>query len=295
MTDEQFIATAGGGILYDASRLSKPRAELFSRSHWVAKGGLEEISGGRSSIALLNVAAWSDLQAADAHVRSSSGAGSARAGLAHVGHVHAGHVHTGLADAERPVEGGSVASPGGTRWVLRHYRRGGLIAKLSQDSYLWTGADRTRSFAEWRLLAELRRRGLPVPAPIAAHYVRGWLTYRADLITELLPDTRTFADEITGRDAPEAVWRAVGSTIATFHREGVHHADLNANNILLGQDPARVYLLDFDRGRIEARGPWEQVVIARLRRSLEKIKSQRVDVRFGEREWQWLVAALQSR
>ena len=165
------------------------------------------------------------------------------------------------------------------------------MAKLSQDSYLWSGAKRTRSFAEWRLLAELRRRGLPVPAPIAAHYVRGLLTYRADLITELLPGTRTLADVITGHDLSEAGWRAVGSTIAAFHREGVHHADLNASNILLGEHETNVYWLDFDRGRIEARGPWEQVVIARLRRSLEKIKGQRADVRFGEREWQWLIAA----
>ena len=228
MTDEQFIATAGGGILYDASLLSKPRAELFSRSHWAARGALEEVSGGRGSIALLNV----------------SGAG--------------------------PSGDGSFDGPGGTRWVLRHYRRGGLMARLSQDSYLWTGANRTRSFAEWRLLAELRRRGLPVPAPVAAHYARGLLTYRADLITELLPGTRTLTDVITGHELPEAGWRAVGSTIAAFHREGVHHADLNANNILLGENETNVYLLDFDRGRIEARGSWEQVVITRLRRSLEE-------------------------
>jgi 3-deoxy-D-manno-octulosonic acid kinase len=254
MTDEQFIATAGGGILYDASRLSKPGAELFSRSQWAARGALEEIAGGRSSIALLNVAVWPGLQD-----RSSSSPG---------------------------VEG--------ARWVLRHYRRGGFVAKLSQDSYLWTGASRTRSFAEWRLLAELRRRGLPVPAPIAAQYVRGLLTYRADLITELLPGARTLADVITGRDLPEAGWGAVGRTIAAFHREGVHHADLNANNILLGANGADVYLLDFDRGRIEARGAWEQVVIARLRRSLEKIKGQRADVRFGEREWNWLQLGLAS-
>jgi 3-deoxy-D-manno-octulosonic acid kinase len=262
MTDEQFIATAGGGILYDASRLSKPRAELFSRSDWATRGALEEVSGGRSSIALLNVAGWPDVLARSEAV--SSGAGPSSHG------------------------------PGGTRWVLRHYRRGGVMAKLSQDSYLWAGAERTRSFAEWRLLAELRRRGLPVPAPIAAHYSRGFLTYRADLITELLPGTRTLADVITGHDLPEAGWRAVGSTIAAFHREGVHHADLNANNILVGESETNVYLLDFDRGRIEARGPWEQVVVARLRRSLEKIKTQRADVRFGEAQWRWLVAELAS-
>jgi 3-deoxy-D-manno-octulosonic acid kinase len=243
MTDEQFIATAGGGILYDASRLSKPAEELFSRAHWASLGALEEIAGGRSSIAVLNV-------------------GAARAESA------------------------------GIRWVLRHYRRGGLIARLSQDSYLWTGAERTRSFAEWRLLAELRRRGLPVPAPIAARYVRRLFTYHADLITELLPGTRTLADAITGRDLSEAGWRAVGKTIGAFHREGVHHADLNANNILLGDSPSEVHVLDFDRGRIEPRGTWEQAVLARLRRSLEKIKGQRADVRFGEQQWQWLIGAV---
>lgn len=232
MTDEHFIATAGGGILYDASRLSKPGEELFSRSHWASRGALQEIAGGRSSIALLNT--------------------------------------------------------GSQTWVLRHYRRGGWMAKLSQDSYLWTGAERTRSFAEWRLLAHLRRKGLPVPAPIAAGYVRGLFTYRADLITELLPATRTLADVITGNELPEAGWRAVGTTIAAFHREGVHHADLNANNILLGTD-LNVYLLDFDRGRIRAHGPWEDQVLARLRRSLLKVKGQRADVRFGDREWAWLL------
>ncbi len=251
MTDEQFIATAGGGILYDASRLSKPDEQLFSRSHWASRNALEEIAGGRSSIAVLNV----------------SGAGF---------------------NSNRSNSDVGVA---GVRWVLRHYRRGGLIARLSQDSYLWSGAARTRSFAEWRLLAELRRRGLPVPAPIAARYVRGLLTYRADLITELLPGTRTLADTITGHDLPEAGWRAVGKTVGAFHREGVHHADLNANNILLAENLSQVYLLDFDRGRIEARGAWELAVLARLRRSLEKIKGQRADVRFGEQQWQWLMDA----
>jgi 3-deoxy-D-manno-octulosonic acid kinase len=242
MTDEQFIATAGGGILYDASRLSKPSDELFLRSHWAARGALQEIAGGRSSIALLEI-------------------------------------------------GGS---PHSQFWVLRHYRRGGLVAKLSQDSYLFTGKSRTRSFKEWRLLAELRRRGLPVPPPIAARYVRSGLMYRADLITELLPATHTLAALITGRELHESGWRSVGRTIAAFHREGVHHADLNANNIVIGEVDGTVYLLDFDRGRIRSRGAWEDEVLARLERSLEKIRRQRKGVvKFGEREWGWLLSEAQ--
>jgi 3-deoxy-D-manno-octulosonic acid kinase len=233
---EGLLRVAGGGILYDASRLRKPGAELFDVEHWRTQAALQELSGGRASIAIVGT--------------------------------------------------------GAERWVLRHYRRGGFIARLSRDRYFWLGEAHTRSFAEWRLLAELRRRGLPVPAPVAARYVRGVLTYRADLITEHLPNTRTLADAITGAQLARESWEAVGKTIARFHREGVHHADLNAHNILLGQSDAQnVYLLDFDRGVIRNRGAWEQDVLARPRRSLDKVKAQRPSVAFGDEQWNWLLTA----
>lgn len=181
------------------------------------------------------------------------------------------------------------ANPESRRWVLRHYRRGGWMAKLVEDQYFWLGERRTRAFAEWRLLADLHRRGLPVPAPVAAHYVRSALTYRADLITEELPPSRTLADLMSRPAVALTVdqWRAIGRTIARFHQQGVHHADLNAHNILLGDDAA-VYLLDFDRGRIRARGAWEERVLARLKRSLEKVSQQR-NAKFGDEQWQWLM------
>ena len=197
-------------------------------------------------------------------------------------------------DALSQVVGGRgtvhfLRSEGGEHWVLRHYRRGGLAAALSNDSYLWLGADRTRSLREWRLLAELQRRGLPVPAPVAACYVRSQLGYRADLITLAVPESRTLADAITGAQLAESDWRAIGSTIARFHAQGVQHADLNAHNVLLGAGGA-VYLLDFDRGRLRSRGSWEQAVLQRLARSLEKVQGQRTNVHFSDREWGWLLA-----
>jgi 3-deoxy-D-manno-octulosonic acid kinase len=172
-------------------------------------------------------------------------------------------------------------------WVMRHYRRGGLIARLSPDAYWWLGEKRTRCFAEWRLLAQMRRLELPVPAPVAARYVRSGLIYRADLITEQLPASQTLSAVLLAGALTEPQWRAIGSTIARFHAHGVQHADLNVSNILLGTDGA-VYVLDFDRGRIRTRGAWEQGVLARLKRSLDKLKAQRGEVTFGEREWQWL-------
>jgi len=173
-------------------------------------------------------------------------------------------------------------------WVLRHYRRGGFIGKIIRDRYLWLGAERTRAFAEWRLLHALHAQGLAVPIPVATRYVRQGFTYRADLITEALPAARTLADTITGVQLPEEAWRKVGAAIAKLHRAGVHHADLNAHNILLGEGAA-VFVLDFDRGRIRERGAWEAQVLARLKRSLLKIQRQRQNVKFNARDWATLM------
>jgi 3-deoxy-D-manno-octulosonic acid kinase len=182
-----------------------------------------------------------------------------------------------------------VQTPHGPRWVLRHYRRGGLMARLVDDLYLWTGEERTRAFREWRLLRQLREWQLPVPRPIAAGYRRHGMAYRADLLTEELPVRRTLAQALQAGALPAATWEAVGRCIGALHERGVQHADLNANNLLLGERDA-VYVLDFDRGRIRARGAWEQDVLARLQRSLRKVTTDLPSDRFGAAQWQALLA-----
>ena len=175
------------------------------------------------------------------------------------------------------------------RWVLRHYRRGGLIAHLSDDLYVWTGADRTRSFREWRLLRQLRAWGLPVPTPVAARYQRAGLFYRADLITAELPVRRTLTQALQQASLPTETWHAIGQCVGSLHARGVQHADLNAHNLLVGASND-IYALDFDRGRIRARGGWERVVLARLQRSLRKVTTGQPAERFTETHWQALLA-----
>ncbi len=182
---------------------------------------------------------------------------------------------------------------GERRWVLRHYRRGGLVAKLLGDNYLWTGADRTRAFREWRLLRELRAAGLPVPEPVAARYQRHGPFYRADLITAELPTRRTLTHALSTGPLEPATWRAVGACVGRLHAHGVHHADLNAHNLLLGDDGA-VYVLDFDRGRIRPRGAWEQSVLERLQRSLRKVTATMPPGRFDDAAWQALLQGLKD-
>lgn len=132
--------------------------------------------------------------------------------------------------------------------VLRHYMRGGLIGKVLQDLYLWTGLKRTRAWQEVHLLTELYNMGLPVPAPVAARVQRFGLWYKADLITAKLPDVVPLADVIN--QLPVPALQQVGKTIHRFHQAGLYHVDLNPRNIVLNPITEEVFLLDFDRCRL---------------------------------------------
>lgn len=177
--------------------------------------------------------------------------------------------------------------------VLRHYRRGGLVARLSEDAYLWRGLRATRAVREWELLVWMRARGLPVPEPVAVRVQRrgGW--YRADIITVRIRHTETLMARLAAGGLPVAAWAAVGATIGRFHAAGVFHADLNAANILLDEEGG-VYLIDFDRARRRRPAPgWQGANLRRLRRSLDKAAAQG-KLHFAESDWQALVAAWQG-
>lgn len=154
--------------------------------------------------------------------------------------------------------------------VLRHYHRGGWMAPLLGDRYLWNGRARSRGFAEFDLLVRLSGRGLPVPVPIAARYLRRGPYYTADLITRAIEDASTLTDIVRERRLDAVLAGRVGGLVAKFHAEGVDHADLNAHNIMVGRD--RLWLIDFDRGEIRATGTaWKLANLARLKRSLLKV------------------------
>lgn len=166
----------------------------------------------------------------------------------------------------------------GRRWALRHYLRGGVVARLVRERFLFLGEDQTRSFIELRLLATLMEKGLPVPAPVAARYRRGMCTYVAELITERLFGAASLIEMLRAERMNEARWVAIGRCLRRFHDAGVQHADLTANNIMLGGQ-SEVWLLDFDRGRLREPGDWREAVLDRLERSLAKVTA-------GAIEWQ---------
>ncbi|OYV73091.1 MAG: 3-deoxy-D-manno-octulosonic acid kinase, partial [Deltaproteobacteria bacterium 21-66-5] len=126
-----------------------------------------------------------------------------------------------------------ILAGGNDEWVLRHYRRGGVVRRFSRDLYLWQGLVNTRPWREWRLLSALYRKGLPVPQPVAAQVLRYGLAYRGDLITRLIPDTLSLAARLRESNIESLPWDRIGACIRRFHDAGVYHADLNAHNILL--------------------------------------------------------------
>ncbi len=180
-----------------------------------------------------------------------------------------------------------VATPGGGTWVLRHFRRGGLVARVLSDSYLWRGEHATRAFAELELLAALEVLGLPAVRPVAARYLRAGLGYRADLLTVAVAGARPLA-ALLAQGLEAALWARIGATIRAFHDAGVCHADLNAHNVLIDGASA-VWLVDFDRGSRRAPGAWRAANLARLRRSLDKLTAG-APASFGAGQWAALLA-----
>lgn len=179
----------------------------------------------------------------------------------------------------------------GEDYVLRHYRRGGFIARLSPDRYVWTGLQRTRAWREWHLLARLATLELPVPQPVATQVVRHGMTYSADIMTRRIPHAATLAEILERHAVSENIWKEVGRVIARFHRHGVWHADLNANNVLIDRDE-QVHLIDFDRGRLrKPAASWQQANLQRLLRSLRKLQNKTDKFYFADSDWQILIQA----
>jgi 3-deoxy-D-manno-octulosonic-acid transferase len=187
----------------------------------------------------------------------------------------------------------------GHTWVLRHYRRGGWVARWVHDTYPSGPTAGSRAMQELLLLRHMRSLGLPVPQPVAAHCQRHskWLgrhsRYRANILIEHIPNTRNVVQCLReGPLAPEA-WQAVGQAIAQMHSKQVYHSDLNAHNILL--DPAgKVWLVDFDKCGLRPGDGWKADNLARLQRSLRKEFPQYIFGSSFDADWDLLMTAYQN-
>ena len=177
----------------------------------------------------------------------------------------------------------------GRDFVLRHYQRGGLATKFSVDRYIYLGLRFTRPWREWALLTRMLEKGLPVPVPAAIKVERHGLLYAADIMMLRIPGARSLMSILMGDELTEGYWIAIGSMIRRFHEQGVYHADLNANNIMLDEG-GRCYLIDFDRCKIKKPAlKWQKENLLRLKRSLNKISANNEVFYFVEENWRSLL------
>ena len=167
--------------------------------------------------------------------------------------------------------------------ALRHYRRGGMLGKLVQDSYFFSGWESTRSFQEFRLLNIMKDAGLHVPRPIAARAVKRGPFYTADLLSEKIPKSRDLVSILQEAPLPAEIYQKIGREIRKMHDLQVNHTDLNIHNILIDDDD-KIWLIDFDKCHQQPGEEWKTSNLTRLKRSFEK-ELYRRNIHWSHEDW----------
>jgi 3-deoxy-D-manno-octulosonic acid kinase len=185
-----------------------------------------------------------------------------------------------------------ICEMAGQSWVLRHYSRGGLVARFVEDHYVWRGLEATRAWRELDILLRMQEWGLPVPQPVAALVSRSGLVYRADIITVFIPHTQALSALLRNDSVPDSLWRRIGEVLGAFHARGIDHPDITAHNILVDTDE-RVSLVDFDNALIRRPGNWRMRGIARFQRSLRKVALETGGA-FSPGEWTAVIDGYES-
>lgn len=173
--------------------------------------------------------------------------------------------------------------------VLRHFQRGGIVGKFIRDRYITTRIRNSRAMREFTLLDWMNTQGMLVPRPLAARHCPSGPFYRADLITERIPDARPLAEILLERALPERNWFTIGAAIGRMHSLRVYHADLNCRNILLDAGE-RAWLIDFDKCGMRAPGRWMKRNLSRLQRSFEKERHLRPGLKWAAEDWASLLS-----
>lgn len=179
---------------------------------------------------------------------------------------------------------------GGQSLVLRHYRRGGLMAQISHDLFWRTPAHHSRAMREFNLLRLMRTWQLPVPQAVAARQHRRGLFYQADILIGLIPGAQNLAQWLAQRPLLVTEWQAIGQAIRSMHERQIFHADLNIHNLLLDTQGG-AWIVDFDKCALRVGVDWKAQNLARLQRSLRK-EAQRLKPFHGQdSDWDCLISA----
>ena len=128
--------------------------------------------------------------------------------------------------------------------VIKTFRRGGLLGRLIEKTYLRIG--KTRSQREFEELERVRKLGVRAPEPVAFAF-RGRLFCQNWLVTRKIPSVRTIAELCEGElDRAISVLPSLGRQMQILIKNGILHADFHPGNVLVDSFD-KVYLVDFDK------------------------------------------------
>src|SRR2546425_305389 len=157
----------------------------------------------------------------------------------------------------------------GESWVLKEYRRGGLVGRWNSSRYWRCG----RFFEELRVSDLAERSGISTAGALALIIERAGLgSVRAWLLTRFLPGVRPL-HAFFGDPFESDLFRAAGGNVASMHRARIDHPDLHLGNIVGSVDSEGVHahIVDWDRARLRVPGSWNPSSnLLRLWRSVEK-------------------------
>ncbi len=176
------------------------------------------------------------------------------------------------------VDGGRARHPifsaGKNLWLLKAYRRGGMVPLWNADRY-WS---RRRFLRELETAVRAVQAGVPTIAPIALVLrPAGWAgAFRAWQVVPYLPGVRPLREFLNGvaPGAQEAgpvlgaVFQAAGAAVRRMHEVKIDHPDLHIGNILvrLASPPgegsnavlrgAEAFIVDWDKARYRPVRSW---------------------------------------
>lgn len=171
------------------------------------------------------------------------------------------------------------------QFVLRRYRRGGLISKFNKSSFLFTNQQSTRPWQELELLEKMYKLELPVPKPVGGLYSIQYGFYQASLLIETIPNAEDLFALIKNQENSHIPWREIGKMIKRFHDCDIYHSDLNCHNIMIDKK-LKIWLIDFDKCQQKAGDThWQEANIERLKRSLDKESNLHTTFNVSEEMW----------
>jgi tRNA A-37 threonylcarbamoyl transferase component Bud32 len=175
---------------------------------------------------------------------------------------------------------------GSQRYLVRRFQHGGLMRALTGRRYL----DPDRPFRELVLSDSLLRLGIPTPRVVAARARSVGVGWELEVMTPRVEDAvdlgevlgRARRGEVSTR-ARRRVLEAFGDLVRRLHLHGLLHADLQPNNVLVGEadltekavGPPALHLLDLDRsGFGEVSSAERRSQIERLYRHVARVEGR---------------------